>query len=100
MLPVLISYRAEEDAKEAGIWYDTRLSSLSIRFYSELKEYLLKIQGNPFSFPERKRGSIIRQCSLKKFPYNLFYIIEDKHIAIIAILHKSRSYRFIKNRLK
>ena len=100
MFEVIVSLEAEIYIEESGKWYDKRLAGLSLRFFDEINEYILKIQNNPLSFSARKKGSDVRRCSLKKFPFNIFYLVEKNKITLLAVLHKSQSTRFIKKRLK
>lgn len=100
MVSIVVSYQAEADLDNAGKWYDKKLRGLSIRLFDEIDEYLNKIQNNPFSFSVRKEGSDTRRCGLKKFPYNIYFTVENERVFVIAILHKSRSSRFVKKRLK
>ncbi|MEJ7679617.1 MAG: hypothetical protein WKG06_17500 [Segetibacter sp.] len=57
-----------------------------------------KLKDNPYTF------SIIfdpvRRMVLKRFPYKILYIIENKEIITIEIVHHKRSNRFLKRRYR
>jgi plasmid stabilization system protein ParE len=95
-----ISAAAENDTESAGQWYDKQQAGLSLQFYDELHLFFQKITANPDSFSLYKTGYDVRKCSLKKFPYAIYYKHSGETIQIIAILHQARSLRFIKKRLK
>jgi toxin ParE1/3/4 len=54
---------------------------------------------NPFSF-SKVRFKDFRRILLKKFPYKMIYRIENDKIHVFAVLHQSRSNRFVRKRLK
>ena len=95
-----ISKAAEKDIDKSGEWYDKQHPGLSLLFYDELNIFLNKINSNPGSFSAYKANSNTRKCSLKKFPYSIYYKLNPQKISVIAVLHQARSVRFLKKRLK
>lgn len=61
---------------------------------------LEKIEFNPFSFSNIKKGCKYRKLFVRQFPYKIYYYVKEQEIIVIAIIHTSRSNTYIKRRLK
>jgi plasmid stabilization system protein ParE len=46
---------------------------------------------NPLQFPAIHRA--VRRALVRRFPYTLFYVIEDEQVTVIACWHASRDPR-------
>ncbi|MDQ3683528.1 MAG: hypothetical protein M3352_10740 [Bacteroidota bacterium] len=86
------------DADEAVIYYEKKAAGLGKRFYAIFLHSLNKIQNKPFTFSYIKNP--VRRCKVEKFPYKIFYTIEDDIIFIIGLSHAKRSNAFVKKRLR
>ncbi len=90
---------AELDAKEVFEWYENKLQGLGNRFLSHLEKSFNKITFNPLAFANT--GFLdFRRCVLDVFPYKIFFLVIDDIIIITAIIHKSRSKRYWRKKLK
>jgi plasmid stabilization system protein ParE len=76
---------------------------INISLKARLKEAVLKagidLLRNPFVFSKVSFRDF-RRILLKKFPYKLIYRIENDKIHVFAVLHQSRSNRYMLKRLK
>ena len=94
-----ITDEAESDAKEIFDWYENKSQGLGNRFLSHLENSFIKIAFNPFAFANT--GYLdFRRFVLDIFPYKIFYLLKEDVIIISAIIHKSRSLRYWRKKLK
>lgn len=94
-----VTDEAERDTKEVFEWYENKLPGLGNRFLSHLENGFNKISFNPFAFANT--GFLdFRRYILDVFPYKIFYLLKDDLIIITAIIHKSRSQRYWRKKLK
>lgn len=100
-LPYLISDEALADVTGIAIWYETKRLFLSNQFLQEFYTVSLKaICSSSRSFRKANKNSSIRRYKMNRFPYKIFYDNQTVPIKIIAVIHTSRSSRYIKRRLK
>jgi toxin ParE1/3/4 len=80
---------AEADLLEASGWYEGRRAGLGDEFLLEADRCLTLIQENPRLCAEIHRS--VRRALLKRFPYGVFYILEQDTAIVLAVLHQTRS---------
>jgi hypothetical protein len=73
------------------------MTGLGDRFFLQILTSLNTIKENPFAFSFVKTP--VRRCLIKKFPYKIYYLIDQATIVIIGIAHVKRSNRFLKKKL-
>lgn len=95
-----ISSNASEDAGEAANWYELRSNGLGQQLLNDLEESYQHILSQPSAYPRHKKRSKVRKKLLRIFPYKIFYIIEGLEIKVLAIIHNSRSKKFIRDKIK
>ena len=98
MYKVKISDEAELDLEEAYQWYETQVNQLGSEFIRKVDDSLSSIQKNPFAYPLIYQN--VRRKLLSRFPYGLFYLIEDDLIFVIACFHVKRDPKQWKKRIK
>jgi plasmid stabilization system protein ParE len=81
---------------EAYDWYEAELPGLGVRFQAEIDSTLVRMTANPLQFPAVLRGA--RRALLRRFPYMLFFTIEDNTLLVIACFHVSRDPRMWRKR--
>jgi plasmid stabilization system protein ParE len=96
--PVLLHPRARAEVLEATRYYRERRPELGARFLAEVRRSAELIQAYPEASPAA-RGGEVRRKGLKRFPYNLVYVIRSDHIRIVAAEHQSRRPGSWTNRL-
>lgn len=90
---------AVQDLREACAWYDEQKPGLSDLLLEELQLMVDKIAENPQRFA-LKQGAA-RMALLKKFPYKVFYVVNEarKSVRVIALIHRARAPKIWKERL-
>lgn len=79
---------ARQELDDAVSWYEHELPELGQRFFSEVKQALVRISSYPEAFTVERND--IRKCLLHTFPYKILYSIEDNTILVITIAHTHR----------
>ncbi|MCX6290418.1 MAG: type II toxin-antitoxin system RelE/ParE family toxin [Bacteroidetes bacterium] len=86
---LLLSDDAEHDIDEAFLWYEFQSAGLGKKFIRALESGFITIDLQPNAFPFALRN--IRKFVIKKFPFNVYYRInETGQIEIIRVLHHKR----------
>lgn len=85
---LIVRPEAQQDIHEAAAWYEARRPGLGAEFVAEIRRYLLNIQDNPKQYPTVYRR--FRRATLSRFPYLIFYTIEDGSPIVAAVVHGSR----------
>ena len=88
-LPVVWIPEAEADLNEAVAWYDGIRPELGNRFALAVMDTIEAIAENPLRFPvvhqERRRAGV------RRFPYGIFFDVEDQRIVVVACFHGKRN---------
>jgi len=96
-LKIIVKPPAELDVEEITEWYELHEERLGEQFVSEFKNTSILVSEIPLAFSKRYKS--VRSFSLKKFPYNIFYIIQNQTMFIIAVLHQKRNPKIWKTRM-
>jgi toxin ParE1/3/4 len=80
---------AEADLREAHQWYEQRRIGLGEHFILCVEDALERIRRNPQAYPVVHRET--RRTLIRRFPYAVFYVVEESSIIIIAVMHVSRN---------
>jgi len=87
---------AETDVADAAAWYETQRSGLGAEFLDEILNTCNSISENPQIYPLVRRKT--RRAVIHKFPFGIYYRIENRLVTIIAVMHGSRDPNKWKNR--
>lgn len=88
MYSILLKPGAEEDIDGIFNWYQKQRQGLGYEFLLSVEECINTILLNPFfSF---NVTSLVRRAVIPRFPYNIYYTIEDDIIFIHVIMHQFR----------
>jgi plasmid stabilization system protein ParE len=90
-LPVVWIPEANEDLLEAREWYDNIRTGLGQRFALAIEATLEAIAEHPMRFPVVYRGR--RRAGVRRFPYGIFFEVQDHRIVVIACFHGKRNPR-------
>ena len=94
MYTIFFSDDALLDMEESFIWYEGQKESLGDEFLECIYGSAEKILINPYLYqPQYKE---IRIKIVPRFPYRIFFIIEERKIIIHAVLRMSRNITPIK----
>jgi plasmid stabilization system protein ParE len=80
--------RADLDIEAAFEWYEKEQAGLGIEFLDELRAAYASIVNGPFQYEQLR--SNIRRALLKRFPYAVFFSVEDEVVVVLAVLHTAR----------
>jgi plasmid stabilization system protein ParE len=87
-LPVVWLQEAIDEYYESLRWYATISPSLSQRFAGAVEDTVQTITAYPFRFPIVSNDR--RRAGVRRFPYSLFYLVENHRIVVIACFHGKR----------
>ena len=79
---------AEADLEDAARWYEDRRRGLGSEFLDEVLSTLRAIAERPDRYA-RVEGAI-RRAVTARFPFGIFYVVEEPGTVVVAILHSSR----------
>lgn len=85
-----LSYRpeVEDDVVAAVTWYDDKRRGLGDDFLSEYVAAIRRIRDNPLQFAIAANG--LRPCRLKRFPYIVYFTVDDNGILVVALMAGGR----------
>lgn len=95
---IIIKPIAIADIDEIISYYKKESVELGERFYHHFLAAQIKIQTRPLSYSYIKKP--VRKYNIPKFPYKVFYLIENKNIFVLGVTHAKRSNAFVRRRLK
>ena len=80
---------ADADIEAAFEWYESEQPELGFEFLNEVRATYNRILDGPFKYQELRSG--IRRALTRRFPYGVYFSVEDDHIVvIIAVLDTAR----------
>ena len=88
---LIIQPEAERDLAEAFTWYETQRPGLGNELLLSIEASLAAIQRRPETFPVVHRE--IRRALIRRFPYGIFFVIDEASLIVIAIFHAKRDPR-------
>ena len=88
-LPIFWLPEAVAELKQAYVWYNDKRPELGERFARAAETAVDSIAQNPLQFPVVYRGR--RRAGVWRFPYGIFFEIQDHQILVIACFHAKRS---------
>ena len=88
MATLVVRPEAELDAQEAGAWYEGEQRDLGFRFLREVSAAFQRVENGPLQFPLVFRD--IRHAILHRFPFGVFFVLEDDVATVLAITHLHR----------
>jgi toxin ParE1/3/4 len=91
MLPVFWIPEANEDLLDARAWYDNIRLQLGHRFALAVEATITAIAEHPVQFPVVYRGR--RRAGVRRFPYGIFFEVQEHRIVVIACFHGKRDPR-------
>ncbi len=79
---------AKADVEDAALWYEAQRVGLGFDFTDDLDRVLMRIRENALQFPEIEPE--VRRGLLARFPYAVYFEVEDETAEIVAVLHQRR----------
>jgi len=85
---ILSNAASDADIEAAFEWYESEQSGLGLEFLNEIRATHLRILDEPLKYAVLRSG--IRRAITRRFPYGIYFSIEDDIVLIIAVLHTAR----------
>ena len=85
---LVVNPRASTDAEEATIWYEKQRKGLGREFVQAIDEAINSILSNPYKFVVIRED--FRRMVIPRFPFGIFYLIENNTVVILAVWHFKR----------
>jgi len=79
---------ARADFVATALWYEEQRSGLGDVFRDQVLDLIERIADAPLQFPNV--GKAVRRGLVHRFPYAVYFVVEDQAVVILAILHQSR----------
>ncbi len=95
---LVFSQESRQEIIESIVWYNQEKENLGFEFYAEVNEKLSLIVKSPLHYSIRFKN--IRSTQIRKFPYLIYFKIEEEKssVIILGVLHTSRNPQIIKQR--
>jgi plasmid stabilization system protein ParE len=87
-LPVVWLPEADAELKEALARYDAIRPELGLRFAEAVEEAVAAVAAAPLRFAVVDKGR--RRAGVHRFPYGIFFLVEDTRIVVVACFHGKR----------
>jgi plasmid stabilization system protein ParE len=94
---LLIRPEAQADLEEAALWYEAQRPGLGDTFSSSVSDLIDRVAINPLHFPVAIRP--VRRGLLDRFPYAVYYVVEEGTVVIVAVVHQRRDPEVWRRRL-
>jgi plasmid stabilization system protein ParE len=86
---LIIRPEAEFDLEDAFGWYESQYPGLGSEFVRAIDACISTIGRNPLAY--RLIYQQARRALVRRFPYCLFYIVEEDTIFVIGCFHTKRN---------
>ncbi len=86
------------DIVKISSYYGSISDNLSLKFERFLFEALENIQMFPVMYPIRYKN--VRRKLLRKFPYAVYYYIDEYYIRLIAVMHQRENPASVKKQIR
>jgi toxin ParE1/3/4 len=90
-LPVVWMSEAAAELQQARAGYDDIRPDLGERFAVAVEAAAEAIAQRPLQFPVIHRGR--RRAGVRRFPYGIFFEVQENRIVVIACFHAKRDPR-------
>ncbi|HEY3329687.1 MAG TPA: type II toxin-antitoxin system RelE/ParE family toxin [Capsulimonadaceae bacterium] len=88
---------ADADVSDAYNWYELQEVGLGEQFLGALQDALKLVTDMPTMYPVI--DGLARRCVLRRFPYSLYYRVEQDTVRVIACFHGNRDPIVWRNRI-
>jgi toxin ParE1/3/4 len=88
-LSVTFHRAARVEFIEASIWYENKRVGLGLEFIAEIDHCVSLASENPHQFAITHNE--IRRVIANRFPYSVYFLVEQYRIVVLAVFHSSRN---------
>lgn len=78
----------DADVEAAFHWYERESPGLGLDFLAELRAVYARIAEGPLLYRDLRAG--IRRALLRRFPYAVYFVVEETVVVVLAVLHAQR----------
>jgi toxin ParE1/3/4 len=93
---LILEPEAEVDLENAMAWYEDQRINLGDEFMLTVEATLAEIRRRPESF--KPVGWNVRRATVRRFPYGIFFIVQEGIVHVIAVIHAKRNPAIWKRR--
>jgi plasmid stabilization system protein ParE len=86
---IIVHPEAEVEVQQAFDWYEEQSEGLGLEFLRAIEACLAGVTRNPFAYTVVKVPNV-RRAILRRFPYTLFYLVDDEAIVVVAVFNVKR----------
>jgi len=94
---LIIRPEAEAETGEAFEWYEDCNPGLGNEFLLCLDAAFNSILRSPDQYPRIHRA--VRRALLRRFPYEVFFVADEKQIVVISVFHAKRNPKWWQERI-
>lgn len=80
--------RADLDVAATFDWYEHEQPGLGHEFLDELRATYGRVADGPLTYQHLRSG--IRRALVRRFPYAVYFSVENDVVVVLAVLHASR----------
>jgi plasmid stabilization system protein ParE len=96
-LSITFHRAANAEFIEASSWYEEKRMGLGTEFITEVESCLEVISENPLRYLCVHQN--IRRIAVSKFPYSVYFRVEEYRIVVLAVFHSRRNPAIWKGRV-
>ena len=82
---------AKSDVADAIAYYNSEEPGLGSQFAAEVRKTIERILQFPNAWTSLSKR--VRRCQVNRFPYAVFYSLQNDIVIVIAVLHNHREPR-------
>ncbi len=86
---ILVRPEAEAEVQQAFDWYEEQSKGLGLEFLRAIEACLSGVTRNSLAYTVVKVPNV-RRAVVRRFPYALFYLVDDDAIVVIAVFNVKR----------
>jgi plasmid stabilization system protein ParE len=86
---LIVRPEADADLELAQQWYEQQMAGLGGEFVNAVDAALVSISQNPLAYPVMRK--VTRRALIKRFPYGVFFLVEQDSVVVLAFLHQARN---------
>jgi plasmid stabilization system protein ParE len=85
---LLSDVASDADIEAAFEWYESEQPGLGLEFLDEVRAAYTRILDGPFKYQVLRSG--IRRAITRRFPYAVYFSVENDLIVVIAVIDTAR----------
>lgn len=87
---LILTEKAEDELDDAYHWYEEQEPGLGKEFVRCIDAKIASINRHPLHHPIVQNDNV-RRAIVNRFPFSIYFEIEEELITVFAILHQRRS---------